>query len=100
MNHVRVISTTGQEVEISHDELMKLIHSHHLAHGRETNTHYKHRAFQNICEEAKHYGIKDVENSEEDIKELLGFSISHNDPELLGEIIEWFIADHTEKTGA
>jgi hypothetical protein len=34
------------------------------------------------------------------MKELMVFAIRHNDAEMLGEIIEWFIADHTEKTRA
>lgn len=95
--NVRVHTVTGQEVEIPHEELTRLLHSHH---PHETNEHYQSRAYLNVCEAAKKYGIKNIADTEKEMKELMSFALRHNDPEMLGEIIEWFIAEHTKKTGA
>lgn len=95
--NVRVTTVAGHEAEISHEELMRLIHAHH---PHETNEHYQSRAFLNVCEAAKKYGIKNIADTEKEMKELMSFSLRHNDSEMLGEIIEWFIAEHAKKTGA
>lgn len=101
MNHVRVMTTAGQEVEVLREELLKALHPHsppvHPAH--ESNEHYQHRAYLNVCEAAHQHGIKNVLNTEKDMKELMSVAIQKNDMDMLGEIIEWFIADHSEKTG-
>lgn len=101
MNQVRVMTTTGQQVEIPPEELERLIHSHHTTGQTtsETNAHYKSRAFHNICEAAKYHGIRHVSETEDEMKDLMIFALRHEDPEMLGELIEWFIADHAEKTG-
>lgn len=95
--NVRITTLDGHTAEISHDELMRLIHAHH---PHETNEHYQNRAYKNVCEAAARHGIKDVADTEKEMKELMVFSLRHNDAEMLGEIIEWFIADHAEKTRA
>lgn len=103
MNHVRVTTITGQEVEIPIDEVHRVMKniapSSHTQH-HETNEYYKHRAYENVCELALHHGIKDVQNTESEMKKMMHFAVRHDDYDMFGEIIEWFIADHTEKTGA
>lgn len=97
--NVRVTTTTGHEAEITHEELMRLFHTHHPS-LHETNEHYQNRAYRNICVAAEKYGIKNIADSEKEMKELMSFALTHDDSEMLGEIIEWFIAEHTKKTGA
>jgi hypothetical protein len=97
--NVRITTVTGQEAEITHEELMRLFHTHHSTH-HETNEHYQNRAYRNVCEAAKKYGIKNVADTEKEMKELMTFALVHRDSEMLGEIIEWFIAEYTKKTGA
>ena len=106
MNHVRVITTNGNEVEITHEEFMRLVHStphptpQMTTHPRETREHYQNRAYLNICEDAEKHGIKHIENTEKDMKELMIYALKHNDADMIGEIIEWFIAEYTHKIGA
>lgn len=97
MNHVRVTTTSGQEVDIPLEEVKRLFHAHH---PHETNEHYQNRAYNNILEAAQKHGINGVENSEKDIKELMVYALKHNDADMIGEIIEWFVAEHTMKVGA
>lgn len=105
MNHVRVTTITGQEVEIPIDELHRVMKNinpsppHTAHHAHETNEHYKRRAFDNICELASHHGIHNIADTEKEMKELMRFAIFNDDFDLFGELVEWFIADHTEKTG-
>jgi hypothetical protein len=77
--------------EDSHEEH----HSHH-----ETEAEYHDRAFRNICERAKLHGVRHLEDSEKDMKELLLLGFRQGDADMVGEIFEWFIAMHDKKVGA
>lgn len=100
-SNVRVMTVSGQEVEIPYSELERLLHTQHpVHHQHETNEHYQERAYNNICEAAKFHGLKHVKNTEDDMKDLMVFALRHEDPEMLGELIEWFIAQYTKKVGA
>lgn len=91
----------GKEVEISHHEAKMIAEKFELSGGHhETNEHYQNRAFHNICEAAKYYGIKRVADNEADMKDLMVFALRQEDPEMLGELIEWFIAEYVKKVGA
>ena len=89
----------GKEVDISHHEAKMIAEKFNLLEHHETNEHYQDRAFENICEAAKQHGIKHVRNDEADMKELMVYALRHEDEEMLGELIEWFIADHAMKVG-
>ena len=89
----------GKEVEISHHEARQIAEKFNLMH-HETNEHYQGRAYHNICEAAKYHGIRHVENTEDDMKDLMILALRNEDPEMLGELIEWFIAEYTKKVGA
>ena len=97
--NVRITTVNGHEAEITHEELMRLFHTHHISH-HETNEHYQNRAYLNVCEAAKKHGIKNIMDTENEMKKLMVFALDHSDAEMLGEIIEWFIAEHTKKTRA
>lgn len=91
----------GREVEISLQDAKMIAEKFGLSGGHhETNEHYQNRAFHNICEAAKYYGIKRVSDTEDDMKELMVFALRQEDPEMLGELIEWFIAEYVKKVGA
>lgn len=97
--NVRITTVTGHEAEITHEEMMRLFRTHYHP-PRESNEHYQNRAYHNVCEAAQKHGIKNIVNTEDEMKKLMAFALDHNDTEMLGEIIEWFIAEHARKTGA
>lgn len=92
----------GREVEISHQEAKQIAEKFGIAGAahHESNEHYQSRAFHNICEAAKYYGLRNVKETEDDMKDLMVFALRHEDPKMLGELVEWFIAEHTKKVGA
>lgn len=104
MNHVRVITTMGQEVEITHEEAQRIARSisprpvvdnfHKGVIAR--NDHYLHKADENIREIADKYGFSDFGGSEEELKELLSAMLNvHEDiGNLIVEIAEQRIATH------
>lgn len=91
--------------EIAMDEAKRFVMEmeKHLsgAHAVETNINYKLRALGNIRRDAEKFGMKNIMDSEKDMKEILSeiFEINPDKADLFGEIIEWFIADHSMKTG-
>lgn len=90
----------GKEIDVSHHEAKMIAEKFGLACHHETNEHYQNRAYHNICEAAKYHGIRRVDDSEDDMKDLMVFALRHEDSEMLGEIIEWFIAEYAKKVGA
>lgn len=88
----------GREVEITMEEARR-IHGA-MAGMHETPDEYRERALRNIRKRAAHYGFKNIEDCEDDMKTLLAAGVEHNDPELLGEITEWFIANYNMKVRA
>lgn len=108
MNHVRVITTTGAEAEITHEEALriaKMVMPHHNSidefHKRveERNAHYLKNANSNIRTIAERHGFTDFHGNEEELKELLarmlGTSLDIGD--LIVEIAEQRIAHHHEE---
>lgn len=104
MNHVRAITITGQEVELSHEEVQRIAKSlhpspHHVDDFhkavKERNEHYLNKACASIKEIAERHGITDLHNTEEEYKELLS-NLKHSDDfgDLLVEIMEQRIAAH------
>lgn len=92
----------GREVEISHHEAKQIAEKFGIAGAahHETNEHYQERAFHNICEAARYHGIRHVDETESEMKDLMVFALRNEDPEMLGELIEWFIAEYVKKVGA
>jgi hypothetical protein len=88
----------GREVEIPMDEAQRI---HELmATAHETPDEYRERALMNIRKRAAQYGFKDVGDCEDDMKTLLAAGVERLDPELLGEVTEWFIANYNMKVRA
>lgn len=104
MNHVRVTTVSGAEVDIPHAEVERVMRSMNKVdpHTKmeELNEHYHNKAYHNICEHARLYGIRDIDDHEDDIKDVLQVAIEEHDSDLMGEIIEWFISDHARKVKA
>ena len=90
----------GKEIDVSHHEAKLIAEKFGFACHHETNEHYQNRAYHNICEAAKYHGIRRVDDNEDDMKDLMVFALRHEDPEMLGELIEWFIAEYAKKVGA
>lgn len=101
---MQIKAIDGTMHEISMDEAKRVYHemSKHMAArpGTESPMQYHDRAYRNICERAKEHGIHGVEDDEDDMKELMLFAVKHDDADMIGEIIEWFISMHDRKVGA
>jgi hypothetical protein len=98
---VKAIDGTVHEIDIIEAErIHREMGGRHPATPHETNAHYQNHAYLNVCELAKHHGIKNVADDESDMKKLLMVGFHENDADLIGEIFEWFIAEHTKKVGA
>ena len=105
MNHVRAITITGQEVEITHEEAQRIAkmlnpHPHSLdafhVHVKERNEHYLRKADNNIREIAERHGIYDLTGSEDELKALLSTMLHTSEAvgDLIVEIAEQRIATH------
>lgn len=104
MNHTRVITITGQEVEIPHEEVVRISKTlHHNTnvddfHARveKRNTHYNLNASENIKKIAHRHGFTDIHGTEEEYKELLARMLDGCDDlgDLIVEIMEERIAHH------
>ena len=98
---IRTIDGTMQEIDMAEAErIHREMASRHPAAAHETNEHYQRRAYNNACELAKRHGIKNVADDESDMKKLLLYGMNVGDADLVGEVVEWFIAEHTKKVGA
>jgi hypothetical protein len=80
MNHVRVTTITGQEVDVSFDEIRRVMKIMHLppppadefhAKVEEHNEHYLHKANENIRNIAEKYGCIDFHGTEDESKDLI-----------------------------
>ena len=104
MNHVRVTTVTGQEVEITPEEAIRIAKSMHPQHHvddfhknvEKRNTHYHLNASENIREIASRHGFVNLHGTEEEYKELLARMMDAEDDlgDLIVEIIEERIAAH------
>ena len=98
---VKAIDGTVHEIDIIEAErIHREMGGRHSATPHETNAQYQNRAYLNVCELAKHHGIKNVADDESDMKKLLLYGMTVGDADLVGEVVEWFIAEHTKKVGA
>lgn len=105
MNHVRVTTITGQEVEIPHEEALRI--SHHVNphksvdsfHQRvkERNEHYLKKACTKIREIAEKHGYSDLHGTEDEYKQLLSDKLGDDIGDLIVEIIEQRIAHHHQE---
>jgi hypothetical protein len=101
MNHVRVTTINGHEVEIPHEEAMRIskgmdlpldsFHEKVKAHNKK----YLEKAEKNINDIGSRYGFHNIE-TEEDLKEFLSCmcGISYDAADALIEIVEQRIANH------
>jgi hypothetical protein len=91
---------TLEEGKRIHGEVAKMMPAgtamHHM---HETPEEYKKRALECIRKTGGEIGIRKIEDSEEEMKEVLAVALGIDDKtaDLLGEIIEWFIAEHDQK---
>ena len=98
---VRTIDGVMRDIDMAEAErIHREMATHHSADSHESNAHYHSRAYLNICELAKHHGIKNVADDEADMKDLLLIGFREHDADMLGEIFEWFISEHAKKVGA
>jgi hypothetical protein len=105
MNHVRAITITGQEVEVTHEEAQRIAKSMHphptslvdsFHKGvAERNAHYHHKACENIRAIAERHGFSDFHCTEDELKELLScLRYTEDFGDLLVEVTEERIAHH------
>ena len=108
MNHVRVTTTSGQEVEIPYDEIhrgMKNMHHHSIpvdefhAKVEEHNEHYLHKANENIRNIAEKHGFTDFHGTEDECKDLISCLLEPGSDlgDLIVEVAEQRIAVHHKK---
>lgn len=110
MNHVRVTTITGAEVEITHEEAQRIaeetmLHpSHHNVdefHRKveERNNHYHRKAVENIRVLAARYGFSELQNIEPEYKRLLSAVLLADVDvgDLIVEIIEERISKHHQE---
>jgi hypothetical protein len=79
MNHVRVTTITGHEVEIPHEEAIRIAKSMHPQHHvddfharvENRNIHYHLKASENIKAIAERHGFTDLLGTEDEYKDLL-----------------------------
>jgi hypothetical protein len=102
MNHVRVITITGQEVEITLEEAHRIADSMHPKmdpfHQKvaERNLHYHKKAQRNISEIASRHGFSGLDGTENEYKALISCMLGDDDDlgDLIVEIVEERIAHH------
>lgn len=105
---MKVTTIDGREVEISHEEVMRIVKMMTPHHGGvdefhrrvgERNAHYLKNANNNIRTIAERNGFTDFHGNEEELKELisrmLGTSLDIGD--LIVEVVEQRIAHHHEE---
>jgi hypothetical protein len=99
---VKTIDGTMYEIDMAEAERIhrEMESRHPSAAAHESNAHYQNRAYLNICKLAKKHGIRNVADDEDDMKKLLLFGMATGDADLVGEVVEWFIAEHAKKVGA
>jgi hypothetical protein len=102
MNHVRVATVTGQEVDITLEEAHRIASSMHPKmdpfHKKveERNLHYHAKAQKNINEIAARHGFSGLDGTENEYKTLLSCVLGDDDDlgDLIVEIVEERIAHH------
>lgn len=104
MNHVRVTTVTGHEVDIPHEEALRIAQSMHpqktLDNFHEAvklhNEHYHKKAAENIKEIAARNGFVNFNGSEEEYKELISCMLDEDFDigDLIVEIVEERISAH------
>ena len=107
MHNFKVVTVTGAEVEIPHDEaqrIAKTLMPHHNLDDfhkkvEERNGHYLKKANGNIQNIAERHGFSDFHGTEEELKELLSKMLGSSDDlgDLIVEIAEQRIAHHHEE---
>jgi hypothetical protein len=105
MNHVRVTTINGHEVEITHEEAMRIANELAMPGGddfhqkvKERNQKYLEKAEKNISDIGARYGFHNIE-TESDLKELLAhmLDVDQDVADILVEIIEQRIGTHHKK---
>jgi hypothetical protein len=105
MHHVRATTITGHEVELTHEEAMRIANELSMSSGddfhekvKERNHKYLERAEKNISDIAARYGFHNIE-TESDLKELLAhmLDVDQDVADILVEIIEQRIGTHHKK---
>ena len=107
MNTFKVVTVTGAEVEIPHEEahrIAKIIMPHRSIDDfhrkvEERNEHYLKNANSNIRNIAERNGFMDFHGTEEEMKELLSKMLGRSSDlgDLIVEIAEQRIAHHHEE---
>lgn len=108
MNHVRVTTITGQEVDVSFDEIRRVMKIMHLptppvdefhAKVEEHNEHYLHKANENIRNIAEKHGFTDFHGTEDECKDLISCLLAPGSDlgDLIVEVAEQRIAVHHKK---
>lgn len=107
MNHVRVTTVSGQEVEIPFDEIHRVMKSMHPrvpiddfhAKVEEHNERYLHKANENIRNIAEKHGFTDFHGTEEECKDLISCMLGTSPDlgDLIVEVSEQRIATHHKK---
>lgn len=100
---MKVKTIDGSVYEIDREEAERIYHE--MSHRRpehltETNEQYQRRAYHNICERVKRHGVSAIADNEKDMKDALLLGFNEHDADLVGEVLEWFIAEHDKKVGA
>lgn len=107
---IQAKNTLGQLVELEEEEVARIATSlgwvpgskEHNTSADELNKHYHEKAISAIRSGAAHIGVKDVEDTEEDMKELLAVLFSCGaaaelKSEIMYEIVERAVSCHWKK---
>jgi tRNA(Glu) U13 pseudouridine synthase TruD len=104
MDHVRVITVTGHEVEIPHEEALRISKKVLPEQGldafheevKKRNLHYLKKARRNIREIAAGMGFTELQDDEQEYKNLLSCVLNEETSlgDLIVEIVEERIANH------
>lgn len=98
---VKTIDGTMYDIDMAEAERIHREMSHRRPNTPvETNEEYQKRAYLNVCERASFHGVSHVSDNEQDMKEALLLGFMEHDADLVGEVLEWFIAEHAKKVGA
>lgn len=104
MQHVRVHTITGHEVEITHEEAMRISQEMQQSGDdfhetvRHRNEKYLAKAERNIADIGARYGFHNI-STEDDLKELLScmLDVDQDAANIIVEIIEQRIGTHHHK---
>lgn len=90
-----------EEAKRIHDEMARMTPAK-THYGLETPEEYHRRAYENIQNIGAQMNIRHIKDDEPEMKELIAhiLGISGEKADMLGEIIEWFIAAHDMKVRA